>query len=54
MEDFPGGPIVKNPLTNAGGFRKSPHAAGQPSPFAATNDSTRPGAYVLQLQKAPQ
>ena len=54
MEDFPGGPMVKNPPTNAGGFRKILHAAGQPSPIAATNDSTRPGAYVLQLQKALQ
>ena len=43
--DFPGGPVVKNPLFNAGdagliagGGTKIPHAAGQLSPGATTRE----------------
>ena len=46
--DFPGGPVVENPPSNAGdvgsipGQRtKIPHAVGQLSPCAATTEPTR-------------
>ena len=49
--DFPGGPVVKNPPSNAGDAglipgrgTKLPHATGQLSPRAATTEHTRPGA----------
>ena len=42
-QDFPGGPVVKNPRCNAGDVglipgwgAKTPHTAGQLSPFVAT------------------
>ena len=45
-QDFPGGPVVKNPPYNAGdagsipGRRtKIPHAAGQLSPFTAAKEA---------------
>ena len=45
--DFPGGPVVKNPLSNAGdegsipGWGiKIPHAAGQLSPCTTTTEHT--------------
>ena len=46
--DFPGGPVVKNPPSNAGDLRsirgqgtKIPHAAGQLSPRATTTELAR-------------
>ena len=49
--DFPGGPVVRNPPSNAGdeglipgGGSKIPHAAGQLSPRTATREKpTRRG-----------
>ena len=45
--DFPHGPVVKNPPSNAGEGdsipgrgNKIPHAAGQPSPRATTTELT--------------
>ena len=45
MRDFPGGPVVKNLLANAGDAvsfpgqeTKIPHAAGQLSPHATTTE----------------
>ena len=45
MRDFPGGPVVKNPPSNAGDAgsipgwgAKIPHAAGQLSPRATTTE----------------
>ena len=45
QRDFPGGPVVKNLLSNAGDAgsipgwgTKIPHAAGQLSPHAATTE----------------
>ena len=45
---WPGGPVVKNPPSNAGDAgsipgqgTKIPHAAGQPSPRATTTEPTR-------------
>ena len=47
--DFPGGPVVKNPPSNAGDAGsipdrgpKIPHAVRQLSPCAATTELTRP------------
>ena len=46
--DFPGGPVVKNPPSNAGDAglipgqgTKIPHSAGQLSPCAATTEPMR-------------
>ena len=46
--DFPGGPVVKNPLSNAGDLgsipgqgTKIPHAVGQLSLHTTTTDPTR-------------
>ena len=46
--DFPGGPVVKNPPSNAGdsgsipgGGTKTSHAAGQVSPHATTTELPR-------------
>ena len=47
--DFPGDPVVKTPLANAGGpgfhawSRKIPHATGQLSPCSTTTE-----AYTLE------
>ena len=48
LRDFPGGPVVKNPPSNAGDVglipgwgTKIPHAAGQLSPHAATTELAR-------------
>ena len=65
--DFPGGPVVKNPLSNVGDRgsipsrgAKIPHAAGQLSPHAVTtelarlNESQRAAnyrAHTPQLEK---
>ena len=53
LGDFPGGPVVKSPASNArdagsipGGGTKTPHAAGQLSPRAATIEQ----AHTLQLE----
>ena len=48
MQDFPGGPLVKNPPYHAGDMglipglgTKIPHATGQLSPWATTTEPTR-------------
>ncbi|XP_054945519.1 uncharacterized protein [Physeter macrocephalus] len=57
--DFPGGPVVKNPPSNAGGSgsipgrgTKIPHASGQLSPHITATELTslNERALVLQLQ----
>ena len=55
--DFPGGPVVKNPPSNAGdvglipgGGTKIPHAAGQLSPQATITEPSRSGAHGPQLK----
>ena len=55
--DFPGGPVVKNLLSNAGHMglipgwgTNIPHAMGQPSPRATTTESTCSRARVPQLE----
>ena len=55
-QDFPGGPVVKSTLVNAGdtGLIPSPgriHAKGQLSPHATTTESMSPRAHALQLEK---
>ena len=57
--DFPGGPVVKNPPSNAGDAgsipgwgTKIPHAAGQLSPCAATTKPVRYRAQELQLERS--
>ena len=45
--DFPGGPVVKNPLANAGTLTWIPHALRQLSPCATTT-----GAHERQLLKS--
>ena len=54
--NFPGGPVVKNPPSNAGDEglspgqgTKIPHALGQISQRAATTESTHSRAHVPQL-----
>ena len=48
LGDFPGGPVLKNPPSNAGDAgwipgwgTKIPRASGQPSPRATTTELTR-------------
>ena len=48
LRDFPGGPVVKNPPSNAGDTgstpvrgTKIPHAVGQLSPRTTTTEPTR-------------
>ena len=55
--DFPGGPVVKNPPSNAGDVgsipgwgTKMPHAAGQLSPRAATTEPAHSRAHMPQLE----
>ena len=55
LGDFPGGPVVKNPTSNAGDANsipdrgtKIPHAAGQLSPHTTTTEHMRSGACTLQ------
>ena len=55
--DFPGGPVVKNPPSNAGDEglipgpgTKIPHAAGQLSPCTTTAEPMRSGARAPQLK----
>ena len=52
---FPGGPVVKNPPSNAGDAglipgrgTKIPHASGQLSPRSPTTEPMHPGAHTLQ------
>ena len=51
-QDFPGGPVVKNPRTNAGdtdstpGWGKIPHAVGQLSPCTPTTETHSPQRRV--------
>ena len=49
LRDFPGGPVVKNPPSNAGDMgsipgqgTKIPHAMGQLSPHTATTEAHVP------------
>ena len=56
--DFPGGPVVKNPPSNAGETGSSPgrgtkipHAAGQLSLCTATTEPAHSGACAPQLEK---
>ena len=56
--DFPGGPVIKNPPSNAGDAgsipgrgTKIPHATGQLSLHAATTEPTHLGARVPQLER---
>ena len=58
--DFPGGPVVKNPPTNAtdsgsipGRGTKIPHAMGQLSLRSATTEPAHSGAHVPQLERSP-
>ena len=60
LGDFPGGPVVKNPPSNAGDAGsisgrgiKIPHATGKLSPHAATTEPMRSGAHVPQLERSP-
>ena len=57
--DFPGGPVVENPPSNAGDMgsiprrgTKIPHATGQLSPLTTTAEPTCSGARAPQ-QKIP-
>ena len=54
--DFPGGPVVKNPPSNAGDMglipgrgTKIPHATGQLSLHAATTEPAHSRAHMPQL-----
>ena len=56
-QDFPGGPVVKNPPSKAedvgwipGQGTKIPHAAGQLSPRATTTELVRSRACAPQLE----
>ena len=58
--DFPGGPVVKNPPSNAGDVglisgqgTKIPHAVGQLSPRAATTKPALSRACVPRLESLP-
>ena len=48
LQDFPGGPLVKNPPANARGHGfdpwsgRIPHTMGQPSPCAAATEASVP------------
>ena len=57
--DFPGGPVIKNPPSNAvdlgsipGQGTKIPHASGQVSLHAATTKPAHPGAHTPQLERS--
>ena len=58
--DSPGGPVVKNPPTNAGdtglipGPGRFPHAAGQLSSHVTTTESKHPEVCALQQEKPRQ
>ena len=58
IRDFLGGPVVKNPPSNAGDAglipgrgTKIPHAAGQLSPLDTTTEPTHPGVCAPQLER---
>ena len=60
FRDLPGGPVVKNPPSNAvdvgsipGRTTEIPHAAGQLSRCAAAAEPTRSGTHVPQLERSP-
>ena len=60
LQGLPGGPVVKNPPSNAGDAgsiaawgTKIPHATGQLSPRATTTEPMRSRAHVPQLEKSP-
>ena len=61
IRDFPGGPVVKNPPSNAGDVgsipgwgTKVPHATGQLSLHATTTEPTRSRACEPQLERSPR
>ena len=52
--DFPGGPVVKSPPSNAGDtgqVTKILHATEQLSPHTTTTEPVHPGAHEPQLEK---
>ena len=53
--DFPGGPVVRNPPSNAGDAGSIPGQGTkilpQLSPHAATTEPTRSGAHAPQLER---
>ena len=58
MLDFPGGPVVKNPPSNAGDAglipgrgTKIPRATGKLSLHSTTTELVRSGAHVPQLER---
>ena len=60
-QDFPGGPVVKNPPASTGDVgwipgrgTKIPHALGQLRPRTTTTEPTCPGARMPQLERSPQ
>ena len=57
IQNFPGGPEVKNPPVNAGfnpWSTKIPPASGQLSSGTTTAEPSHPGAHALQLEKPAQ
>ena len=58
--NFPGGPVVKNPPTNAEdmgsvpGLERSHIATEQLSPCTTTTEARLPRAHALQQEKPPQ
>ena len=53
MRDFPGGPVVKNPPSNAGDSGSIPGRGTKiPSPRATTTELPRPGAREQQLKRS--
>ena len=61
VRDFSGGPVVKNPPSNAedagsipGQGTNIPRAEGQLSPHAATTEPTRSGARAAQPGRSPR
>ena len=57
--NFPGGPVVKKPPSNAGDAglitgrgTKIPHAAGQLNPHATTTKPVHSGAHAPQLERS--
>ena len=60
FRDFPSGPVVKNPPSNAGDAglipgreTKIPHAVGQLSPRATTTEPVRSGGCAPQVERSP-
>ena len=60
QRDLSGGPVVKNPPSNAGDLgsipgrgTKIPHAAGQLSPCNATTEPAHSEAHAPQIERSP-